>query len=271
MTKTVLILGPASIGKTTLIRTLAGEHPDHAWHLVQLESHEQESQVTARDGKAAGWASQWHVRYRREDVLAALPALLGRIEDEAKGRPTVIALTAPPDSLLRQAYAYDLRVFVMPPIDDPATMFRDSDEARKALQQILRDSSAFTAEVLDLTEGIDDVDAASQTILPSPGVAVEMNQSQVETFLGQPLGLELAIRVHLQTDFSAVADANIILLNTSAGPCCENDAGWRRLLALLGRLHKGTGPLTYACDLSDPEDPCFVRVRRRMAEALCKV
>jgi hypothetical protein len=110
--------------------------------------------------------------------------------------------------------------------------------------------------------------------LPNSSGVTEVNETQVEEFLAQPLGAELAMRVHLRPRFSAMADADIIILDMAAAEsCCEQGASWQRLLGLLGRVRKGSGrsPLTYACDLADPEDPCFMRIRRRMSEVLCKV
>jgi hypothetical protein len=91
-----------------------------------------------------GWAGVWHLRYRREEVLTALPELIERIQAESRAQPSVIALEAAPDPLLRHAHAYDLRVFILSPIDDEEAVFRSKDEARLALREILRDSSALT-------------------------------------------------------------------------------------------------------------------------------
>ena len=259
-----------------MLRALAGEHPDHHWHLVQLEPGDQETCVRPITAPPAGWAGHWHIRYRQEEVLTALPGLVRQIEGLAGTQPAVIAFEAAPDSLLRHAYAYDLRVFVVPPINDEAVLFRSEEEGRVALRQILRDSSAFALEV-DGLDGADGEDTSPGQLDPQPGGAggqVEMNESQVQGFLTRPLGIELSMRVHLQPQFIAIADADIIILNAGAGESfCENNRCWQRLLGLLDRVRSGKGrrPLTYACDLSNVEDPCFVRIRHRMSDAVCKV
>jgi hypothetical protein len=275
MTKTLLVLGPAGAGRSGFIETLACEHPDHRWHLVQLEERaEQAAGLQPIMAPRPGWAGVWHLRYRREEVLTALPELIERIQADSPAQPSVIALAAAPDPLLRHAYAYDLRVFIVSPIDDEAALFRSHDEARLALRQICRDSSAFSAEILAAGQDLVDGDPSLEAMaLPSLGGGGEVNESQVDGFLAQPLGVELAMRVHLQPRFAAMADADIIILDVAAESSSERALAWQRLLALLERVRKAgsRGPLTYACDLSDPQDPCFVRIRRRMAEVLCKV
>lgn len=221
-----------------------------------------------------GWAGVWPLRYRGEEVLTALPELIERIRADLRTQPSVIAIEAAPDPLLRHAYAYDLRAFLLSPDEDEGVLFRSNDEARLALREILRDSSTFNAQIFAAGQELAEDDPALSAIaLPDPAGAAEVNESQVEEFLAQPLGAELAMRVHLQPRFSAMADADIIILDMSAGPGSEHNLSWQRLLGLLGRVRKrhGRHPLTYACDLSDPQDPCLVRIRRRMSEKLCKV
>jgi hypothetical protein len=269
-------LGPAGAGRSRFIETLAGEHPDHRWHLVQLEGRvEQETRAEPIAGQRPGWAGVWNLRYRGEEVLTALPELIERIQADLRGQPSVIAIEAAPDPLLRHAYAYDLRAFILTPSDDEGALFRSNDEARLALREILRDSSTFSAEVSAADQELaEDDPALSAAALPAPGGVAEVNESQVEEFLSQPLGVELAMRVHLQPQFNAMVDADIIILDMSAAESySERSLPWQRLLALLGRVRKrhGRHPLTYACDLSDPQDPCLVRIRRRMSEKLCKV
>lgn len=276
MTRTLLVLGPAGAGRSRFIEMLAGEHPDHCWHLVQLDGRtEHETCAEPVAAQRPGWAGVWSLPYRGEQVLTALPELVERIKAGLRAQPSVIAIEAAPDPLLRHAQAYDLQVFILSPSDDETVLFRSDNEARLALREILRDSSAFSAEVLAAGQEMAEDDPAMAAIaLPDPGGATEVNASQVEEFLARPLGMELAMRVHLQPAFSAMADADIIILDTAAAESCpERSLCWQRLLGLLGRVRKRDGchPLTYVCDLSDPEDPCLVRIRRRMSEKLCKV
>jgi hypothetical protein len=275
MTKTLLVLGPSGTGRSGFIEALAGEHPDHRWHLVQVEEHaKQGADVQPIMAQRPGWAGAWRLPYRREEVLTALPELIERVQADVRSQPSVIVMEAAPDPLLRHAHAYDLRVFILSPVDDEAVLFRSNDEARLALREILRDSTTFSAQILaagqDLAEGDPSLAAIAP---PNSDGAAEVSEAQVEEFLAQPLGVELAMRVHLQPRFAGMADADIIILDVSAEPCCERSLVWQRLLGLLGRVRKGSGrgPLTYACDLSDPQDPSFVRVRRRMSGVLCKV
>jgi hypothetical protein len=279
MAKTLLLLGPAGAGKTSLIRVLAAEHPDHHWHLVQLETCQNGSPTQTLRVDTHDWAGLWHVRYRQSDLLAILPELVSRIAGKSPAQRTIIAFESLPDPVLRHALSFDLRVFVMPPIRDDRTVFRDVDESRCALQEILRDTSAMTAAGGGSREScFDEPDPESSehsldSIATQPR-HTELNESQIQRFLTGPLGSELAARVHLQPAFGAIADADLVVMNTAAAECFhEADTCWHKIQTLLGRLHKSAHhqPLTYACDLSEPRDPSFVRILRHMGESLCRV
>jgi hypothetical protein len=257
-----------------LIRALVDEHPDHHWDMVRLKASRQASGVEPMHEKAPPQVRLWQMYYRQRDVLTALPDLVKQIQQHAGGPPAVIAFEAVPDPLLRNAYPYDMRVFILPPIRDETVMFRRPHEARLALLEILRDSSALARELHELAL----LDPSSAQNQASPGVqgggAIEINQSQVDAFLAEPLGAELAARVHLQPSFADIADADIVVLNAAAAPSCrENTPCWQPLLGLMGRLRKkdGHGLPAYVCNLSDPQDPSFARIRHRISQVLCRV
>ncbi len=278
MIKTVLVLGPAGAGKTSLIRMLADEHPDHHWHLVRLEPNEDGSPTQTLRVTTDDWAGLWHVRYGRQDILDALPEVVERITSESQRSQTVIAFESPPDALIRHAISFDMRVFVMPPIIDDGTVFRNVKESRHALQEILQDSLAFSVGTLTGESGIDDADPdGAGRAVASPAQSAddcELNEAQVRQFLACPLGNELAARVHLQPAFKGLADADLVVLNAAAGECLhESDTCWHRIQALLGKMGRQPPrqPLTYVCDLSDTSDPCVVRILRRMGDLLCRV
>lgn len=277
MAKNFLVLGPAGAGKTSLVRALLAEHPDHCWHLVQLEPCATGSPVQLLRVHATEWAGLWHLRYQQDSVPTALGDLVSRIDSESPVGRTIVAFESVPDPILRHALQYDLRVFVMPPIQDETEVFRSRHDSRHALQEILRDTSAFSAEIIGMTEPeADQSDAAEHPLgpLPAPPEGSDLNESQVERFLACPLGMELGARVHLRPAFAALADADLVVLNTAVGdPFQESDTCWHKIQVLLGRLHKSSGraALTYACDLTDPQDPCRVRALRRLSESLCRV
>jgi len=156
MAKTLLVQGPASAGKTALIRTLAGRHPDYHWHLVQLESSADPGPAQPLRIHTPDWAGLWYLRYRHSDIISTLPDLVLRISSEPGSSRAIIAFEAAPDPILRHALQYDLRVFVVPPIHDETVLFRTPDQSRQALRQILRDSSAFSTQVFALQTDPDD-------------------------------------------------------------------------------------------------------------------
>jgi hypothetical protein len=277
MAKTLLVMGPASTGKSSLIRSLTAEHPDHCWHLVQLEASKEGPRMRPLRVHATNWAGRWHLRYQRETAAEAVAGLVQEIADESPGEQTIIAFESQPDPILRHAIAYDVQVFVLPPIPDETTVFRTARDSGRALRQILRDTAAFHTQLLDLPEA-DPSDPASEDLLlgplPDPAQEYEVVESQVKQFLACPLGMELAARVHLQPGFAGLADADVVLLNTAAGEhFSEADICWQKLQGLMAKLKKPAGrkAILYACDVTDPQDPCLVRVLRRLGELLCKV
>ncbi len=275
MTRTLLVSGPASAGKSTLIQAVAREHPDHRWHLVQVRRDGPEAREAIRRAGRDGWAGAWQVCCRQEEAPGLMDEVVRQVKAEVGAAPTVIAFEGGADPLLRHAYAYDMRVFVAPPPGDGEALFRSNDEARLELRRILRDSAALGRQMPGASQAPEADDGPEAFLAPpEAGPAAEIQESQVTQFLAQPLGAALAVRVHLRPEFAAMADADIIVINTAAGPAfSEESGGWQRLLGLFGRLRKGSGrvPLIYACDLWETEDPCFVRVRRRVSESLCGV
>ncbi len=265
MTRTLLVSGQAKAGKSILIQSVAREHPDHRWHLVEVERGRASGGEALQRTQRPGWTSAWLVRYEQEKAPRLMAEVVRRIEAEAGGDPAVVAFEGGADPVLRHAYAYDLQVFVAPPPADEEAMFRSNDEARLELQRILRDSTKLGEQIRATAQLAEAEDAA--------GEGAEIRESQVKEFLAGPLGSELAVRVHLRPEFAAMADADIIMVNTAAGPSfSEESIAWQRLLGLFGRLRKGGshGPLICACDLQEAQDPSFVRVRRRMSEAVCR-
>lgn len=277
MAKTFLVLGPAGAGKTSLVRVLAGEHPDHCWHLVRLESHEDGSSMQPLRVDAPHSIRSWLLRYVQADAPKALAGAVQQIASESPDSRTIIAFESTPDPVLRCAFGYDLRVFVLPPIRDETVVFRTAGDSKRVLQQILRDTSTFSAGTAGLAESqVDELGSTGHPLGPPPHLpeAPELRESQVERFLACPLGMELAARVHFQPDFDALADSDLVILNTAAGESlCESDTCWHKIQAMLARLHKpaGKSPLTYACDLVDLQDPMLVRILRRIGESLCRV
>jgi len=276
MAKTLLASGPAGAGKTLLIQALASEHPDYCWHLVRLRRCRNPAQEVCCRVDLPPWAGVWRVAYRADEALTSLPDLVRRIAGSGEASRAIVAFAAGTDPVLRHAYAYDLRVFVMPPIAEERQIFRRPDQARRALEQVMHDSAAFAAEVFGLGDTDADMDEARGQV-GSAATAdgnLELNEAHLARFLGCPFGAEIAVRVQFQPTFSSIADADIVILNTAAGPpSAESEACWHKVQGLLARLRRSDGSmrLAYACDLSDPQDPCRERILRKMAERLCRV
>lgn len=278
MVKTLLISGPAASGKSTLLKAVARDYPDHCWHLVRLTLGQPTFCRGPLRTDSAPWASIRHTSYSKDEALMALPELVNRITSspDARGQ-AIIAFEAEPDPILRHAYTYDLRIFVMPPTADERAIFRTHDEARDALTQVMRDSAAFAAEVFGLDAGdSEDLDMHNTAMFLSAGPdgRVELTETHLARFLTCPFGAEVAVQVQFQPAFGPVADADIVILNTGSGRLTtEADLCWRKMLRLLARLRRpdGSKRLAYACDLADPHDPHLQRIRHKMAECLCKV
>jgi len=276
MARTLLVCGPPGAGKTLLIRSLAEEHPDFNWHLLRLlpAAQSDDPQRVWPALSVEPWAGLWQYPYRPDALASDLPVLMDRIASHpaAHASQAIVAVEAEPDPVLRHVWPFDLRVFVLPPNEDESLIFRSKDEARQALEQVLRNSAAFAAETLSLFDGPLDGVADQQIAEFLADDSGELTESQVDQFLRWPLGAELAARIQLKPTYEGIVDSDIVVTNTSAGSWNSGaERCWQRLLALLKRLRRPDGGhrLAYACDLSDPQDPCLQRILHKMGEKVC--
>lgn len=274
MAKTLLVLGPAGAGKTLLVQALARAHPGHQWHRVELVASGEGAEAQQLPVPSGDWAGIWRLGYDPADPAGQLTGFVGRIAAQKEANRTIIAFESQPDPGLRYALDFDLQAFVVPPVLDETEVFRTVEESRQALQEIMRQGAALggQAAALDPRDG-EAADPATCALSEEFGLpaAGELHESHVQRFLACPLGVELATRVHLQPAFSAIVDADLVILNPAAkGTFRESHPVWQKLQALLNRLKRPAGrqTLVYICDLTDGQDPSLVRVLRRMEERL---
>ncbi len=177
-------------------------------------------------------------------TFAALLCLLGLLQS-AFGS---VVLEAETDPVLRHAYPYDHRIFMMP---TPATInavFRDPRHAATELQHVLDDTAAFASEIFGLFDEADceDVDPPEQR--------QNLTGTGMRGFLYSPLGDELATRIQLQPAYHGLVESDVIIVNTSVGAQePETTECLRRMERLLKRV-RGATERRSQLFLCDPKD-----------------
>jgi hypothetical protein len=248
--KTVFINGPAGGGKSTVARLIAREVLRKPAHLVRLhpakDGHTNAVEPMNCSGKNGHWASRHKVTYTPERVFETLPDGLRAVHAlESSGLAIV---EADGDPVVRHAYPYDYRVFVMPSPTDVHAVFREPRDAAEALQQVMHDTAAFASEIFGLfdAEGLDDSSGVehSKVSLPRPSAGMprqierlDIAERQLDQFAGSPIGAEIASRIQLQPDYHALVEADVVLIITGMGGDGDNMKECvRRIEKLLSRV-----------------------------------
>ncbi len=224
--QSLLISGPRYCGKSTLARLIAQEALDRRAHYLRLQpaADTHTNAVLACEsgrGEADVWASSHRVSYTVDRLFETIPDGLRAVR--RLDRFGMAMLEADAEPALRHAYPYDYRVFVMSAPPDIYTVFRTSEAAGAALQQVLQDTAAFASEIFGLFEddALDDA-LGVEHYRPSAegyvgGQRVErlnIAESQIKHFLNSPLGAEIASRIQLQPEYHALVEADVVVINT---------------------------------------------------------
>ena len=242
------VSGLRGCGKSTIILEMIDrlwKKEPHYIRLVKVGSDKRPPRVTTRPPKAGVASARW-LEYQADNVFEVLSEALTAIHK--KDRFGSVVLEAETDPVLRHAYPYDHRVFIMPMPETINTVFRDPRRAATELQHVLDDTAAFASEIFGLFDeaDCDDVDPSEPR--------QNLSDTGMRGFLYSPLGDELATRIQLQPAYHGLVESDVIIVNTSVGAQgSETTECLRRVERLLKRVRGSTerhGEL-FLCDPKD--------------------
>lgn len=245
---TTFVSGPRRCGKSALIRLMVdqfGKRQPHYLRLVQRGSDKVPPKPVGPPPTNCGVASARWLEYCPERVFELIQDALSGIHKA--DRFGAVLIEADADPVLRHAYPYDHRIFVMPTPPQLGEVFRHPADAATELRRALDDTTAFAEEVFGLFDrGVDRCDPSEDRADFSP--------AQMFGFLHSPLGEELATRIQLQPAYHGLVESDVIVVNTSVGERSpETHQCLHRIEKLLDRMRRAAAPraeLTH-CDPRD--------------------
>lgn len=245
-------------GKSTLIRAMVDQlwkRPPHYLRLVKAGGDKTRPPAAAKPTNDCGVASARWLEYDDERIFELLSDALTALHKQDRFGSVVIEADAEP--ILRWAYPYDHRVFVMPVPKALADIFRDPERAAIELQRVLDDTQAFASEIFGLFSDdlVDEAEAHEER--------KALSRTQLRGFLHSPLGDELATRIQLSPPYHGLVESDLIIVNTQVGaPTEETATCLRRIERLLERLRLASGRTTqlFHCDPLDFSTPNGVRL-----------
>ena len=256
------ISGPRRSGKSAVIQMMIDElwaHAPHYIRLVRTGSNKRRPRTSPPNPPKCGVASARWLEYDNDRIFEVLPDALTTIHRQ--DRFGSVAVEADTDAMLRYAYPYDYRVFLMPRPSSLKDVFRDAVHAAAEFERVLVDTQAYASEVFGLFAG-----GAPEDAEPSEDRG-DLSGTQMRAFLHSPLGDELATRIQLQQPYHGLVESDVIIVNTRVGQrTAETNECLRRVERLLDRTRCVSGRRSelFRCDPHDPDRG----TRRRLLEAL---
>jgi hypothetical protein len=249
----VFVSGPRRCGKSVVIRRMV----DHLWtvkphyiRMIAIGGDKATPKMPEAPPPDSGIASARAIEYDPENIFERLPEALSLIHRQDRYGSVVIEGDA--DPVLRCAYAYDHRLFVMPTPGSVEEVFRTSGDAAREFQRVLDDTAAFAEEIFGLFN-----DPRMDDPQP-PEERIDLTATHLRHFLYTPLGEELATRMALQPAYHGLVESDVILINTSVPTGGTPDPEClRRIERLLDRLHASFATRrseSFQCDPNDPQD-----------------
>jgi len=138
----------------------------------------------------------------------------------------------------------------------------------------MHDTAAFASEIFGVKPGgLDDTGTAMPANHPEADLresamnSMEISGIQLWQFLNSPLGAEIVSRVQLQSEYYALVESDVAIINTgmrSGGAVL--DACVKRIEKLLARVRQDARrqSVLYWGDITDTSDPTRQRLIRRM-------
>ena len=230
--RVTFVSGLRRSGKSAVIRTMIDKlwkKEPHYIRLAETGGDKRPPQQSAKPPPSCGVATARWLEYEADQIFEVLPAALAAIHRQDRYGSVVIEADA--DPVLRCAYPYDHRVFVMPVPNHVQDVFRDPSHAADELQRVLDDTAAFASEIFGLFAKDEEEDVEPSEDRP------DLTETQIRGFLYSPLGDELATRIQLQPPYHGLVESDVIIVNTATGkPGPKTDECLRRVERLLDRL-----------------------------------
>jgi len=231
------VSGPRHSGKSALVETMIDKlckYKPHYIRLVKTGSKTQPGAFVDELESQNKSASARVLEYNPELIFEILPDALSAIH--RRDRYGLVIIEADADPILRCAYPYDHRVFIMPSPSDIHEVFRDPDHAADELKKALDDTAAFASEIFGLFADSTDSGPDPHEVRP------DMTTTQMRGFLYSPLGDELATRIQLQPPYHGLVESDVIVINDHAGECgSQTEPCILRIEHLLDRLSGVSG------------------------------
>ncbi|MCO6437184.1 MAG: hypothetical protein J5J06_08870 [Phycisphaerae bacterium] len=243
------VSGLRRCGKSTLIRAMIDQlwkRPPHYIRLVKSGGDKTRPPPSAKPNGDCGVATARWLEYDDERIFELLGETLTALHKQDRYGSVVVEADAEP--ILRWAYPYDHRVFVMPVPESLGDIFRDPQRAAVELQRVLDDTQAFASEIFGLfsDELMDDGDTHEERSA--------LSKTQLRGFLHSPLGDELATRIQLSPPYHGLVESDLIIINDKVGaPTQDTPTCIRRIERLLDRIRLASGRANqlFHCDPLD--------------------
>ncbi len=228
------ISGPPNAGKTAVAVGFAEHRSGRDTYYLRLD--------TEREGVPALRLSQplpvvtdpRRIVTQPGVVFETLAQAVGDIAQQDADATVIVETDNEP--CFRHAYPWHARVFCLPPIHDPRTVFRTREQIAMAIRELMEDTHSFAAELFGLEHGPGD-----SSMLPSIEskqiVEGEASAEMVEEFLASDVGAEIACRMRLHSEYYAIMESDILLLSESRGPWTGTAA---ESASMLGQLLDST-------------------------------
>jgi hypothetical protein len=252
------VSGPRRAGKSSIIRAMIDRGlwrvEPHYLRLVERGGDKTPPKMPAKTPDGCGVATARTIEYDEDRVFEVLPEALQSIH--RLDRYGAVVIEADADPVLRCAYPYDHRLFVMPVPERVDTVFRSPEHAALELRRVLDDTNDFASSIFGVLRDHDFDHDGPRIVRP------EMTASQLSNLLHSPLGEELATRMALQPTYHGMLESDVVLVNRIQGnghPDADCIRKIERLMERLGRCAKRQGSL-HLCDPFQLDDPAVKKL-----------
>jgi len=255
--RVTLVSGPRKSGKSAVIRALIDrvcKQRPHFVRMVRIGPKTRIPRLCSTSQSHPGVASLRRLEYDDQRIFTVLPETLTTIHKQ--DRYGLVLIEANADPILRNAYSFDHRIFVLPLPQSVYQVFRTPKESAAALKDVLKDTTIFASEIFGMWGNSSplDSDLVEGDITED---RTDLSAAQWRGFLHTPLGEELATRIQLQPAYHGLLESDVVIVNTGVGekglhtePCLQ------KLNTLLGKMRKLTErkSLLFTCDLYGGHD-----------------